>query len=110
MSYPTEYIIHCKKFNIELIPEYVVCAANRFSDGTIIPSVRHYDLLMRDLIKKLNLKKENVEQGFINQFGVFLSRKEAMQIIKNNKQANFNENYNGFDTSVLYSEGLYHHS
>jgi hypothetical protein len=47
----------------------------------------------------------NGEQGFINQFGDFLTREEAMQIVKQNGQP-FDIGSNRGD-SVLFSEGLY---
>jgi hypothetical protein len=51
------------------------------------------------------MHKRNGEQGFINQFGDFLTREEAMQIVKQNGQP-FDIGSNRGD-SVLFSEGLY---
>jgi len=86
---------------------FVVCAANRYGD-LIIPSARHHDKLMTDLIKAVGgLNKKDAEQGFINQFGEFMTRKEAMIIAKAYGQPVDIERGCGGDNNILYSEGLY---
>jgi len=46
-------------------------------------------------------------QGFIDQWGVFMCREEAMQVAKDAGQAIDIERGCGGSTTVLYSEGLY---
>jgi len=89
----------------------VVCAACKYGD-TIICGARHYDKIMYSQLnafspeKKANMVRiRHVEQGFINQFGEFLTREEALEVVKQSGQP-FNEERNGDDTK-LYSEGLY---
>lgn len=96
-----------KDYNIEKPQEIIVCAANRNSKGVIICGARHWDHLMRaqaDFIPN-NGPHEKWEQGFINQFGEFKTRKEALRLVKINGQP-FNQERNTA-TDELYSEGLY---
>ena len=63
-------------------PQRVVCAANQHNDGFIVIGVRHFDNIMRDTInlrKELNENEDwhGCDQGFVNQFGNFLSREDA---------------------------------
>lgn len=87
---------------------YVVCAAIYFkTDDIVIPSARHYDATMSKIIKALDIQKpRNEVQGFIDQFGVFMDRKEAMEVVKATGQK-FDPDRNGHPASDLYSEGLY---
>ena len=62
---------------------------------------------MRDVIVRLNLKKFDCEQGFINQFGEFLTREQAMIDAKASGQPLDMERGCGGDEHTLYSEGLY---
>ena len=108
MAYTQEYLKHCKNYKIDPLPEYVVCAAIKLKDETIICGARHWDKIMCDIADKLRVLEidcGNAEQGFINQWGVFLSREEAMNIVKKNGQK-FNRDRNGRD-DILFSEGLY---
>lgn len=61
----------------------VVCAALRESSGEIICSPRHFDPMMRNQIK-LNLiplvNWKIAEQGFVDKFGNFMTREEAMTV------------------------------
>ena len=91
-------------------PEVIVCAANIYGD-LILTGARHWDKVMRkqagSIPDFIDLRKEFGEvQGFINQFGEFRTRKEAMKIVIDNGQA-FNKERNGGDIDELYSEGLY---
>ena len=85
----------------------VVCAANRYGD-LIIPSARHHDKVMNDLIKAIGFVKYNVnyEQGFIDQFGGFMTREEALIVVQQSGQP-FNIQRNGGNSRNLYSEGIY---
>ena len=67
----------------------VVCAAMLMKDGTIVTGVRHYSPEMRVILKKLYGEKYHLEvekQGFVDQFGNFLSRGEAWKIARDQKQ------------------------
>ena len=88
----------------------VVCAACRSPKGVIICSARHWDLLMLTQFDRLLLIGEKKStagwtQGFINQFGEFMDRTEAMIVAKESGQK-IDFERNG-DDDVLYSEGLY---
>ncbi len=80
---------------------WIVCAACR-KDGLIICGARHFDSIMRANIKALNLSFGDWEQGFIDQFGNFLNRKEAWEIAKKNGQVKEES-----ENKVLFSENLY---
>lgn len=104
MSYPDHMIKYWKENNIPIPVEKVVCAANKFEDGTIICGARHWDSIMRCVAECLPLTGRE-QQGFINQWGVFLDRKEALEVVKNSGQP-FDAERNGA-TDMLFSEGLY---
>ena len=84
--------------------QIVVCAANKFGD-VILCGARHWDKIMHKQADMMDLKTVHHEQGFINQFGEFLTRIEALEVVKNSGQA-FDVERNG-STLELYSEGLY---
>ena len=84
--------------------QIVVCAANR-KDGVVFCGARHCDSVMRKQAEAAGMTLTMAEQGFINQFGEFLTREEAMEIVKENGQP-FNIKRNNGD-SYLFSEGLY---
>lgn len=95
----------------------IVSAANRFrlKDGTVlvIPSARHGSAGMHatcDYLVAMGLFDDKKwpmgsDQGFIDNFDNYWSRKEAMLIAKHANQVNFETN--GGDNGELYSEGLY---
>jgi len=96
------------KNGIEKPQQIVVCAANRHKDGLMLVGARHWDRVMVaqfKLINTFNVKPTDFEQGFINQFGEFLTREEALVIVMENGQP-FNAERNGSKTE-LFSEGLY---
>ena len=75
-------LLERKENNITKPQQVVVCAACRNGD-IIIAGARHFDQLMRLLILALDkskLENKEWEQGFIDQFGDFLTRQEAMKI------------------------------
>jgi len=82
---------------------YVVCAANRKAD-VIICGARHFDTVMRSNIKLLGLQFTAWEQGFIDQFGVFMTREEAFIVATD---ANQIRRRCGGDDGRLFSENLY---
>lgn len=88
------------------IKPWIVCAAIK-RNGTIICGARHWDMIMRlQVINYPKSKGSEWEQGFIDQFGFFHNRKEAMKIVKESGQP-FNAERNGGSAEELYSEGLY---
>lgn len=87
----------------------VVCAACRY-DGIIVVGIRHLDKLMRQTMKMMYPNDDRIthkfarEQGFVDQFGNFLTREEALMIAK--KKSQFYRRCGG-DEKQLYSENLY---
>lgn len=87
---------------------YIVCAALQLGD-TIIAGPRHFDRVMRTQIRAIAGDKVGMfagaTQGFVDKFGNFLLREEAMVIAQDNDQ-NIDYERNGSKTK-LFSEGLY---
>lgn len=85
----------------------VVCAANLFynldCDDVIVVGPRHFDMTMHDQIRARGLVGMDHEQGFIDQHGVFMSRKEAFKVAVAANQLIRPE----FQPGVLFSENLY---
>ena len=96
---------------IEKPQQIVVCAALQNHAGEIVCGARHYDKIMQIGIKARttlftnSFRAENTTQGFINQFGEFLTRREAMAAVKASGQP-FDIKRNQGDV-FLTSEGLY---
>lgn len=90
----------------ERSPQRIVCAAIRHSNGSIICGPRHFDALMRSQIfaRKQGEEWRGAEQGFVNQFGEFLTREQAYEIADTNGQHLHGE---GYDGRLLFSEDLY---
>ena len=86
----------------------IVCAAVQIG-VLIIPGARHWDNVMRRIAQAINLPKKDyatAEQGFMDQFGRFHSRKAALEIVMNDpRQRSVMRNPNA--TYELYSEDLY---
>lgn len=91
----------------------IVCSANRYlSNGMLILGIRHWDRFMHQ--QATNLENEgivaaedhrNMEQGFVDQFGNFLTREEAWEIASSRDQ--IVRTGQGFSGPKLYSENLY---
>ena len=67
----------------------VVCAAICNKDGKIVAGARHYDSVMRGQILQNGVRPPewfSAEQGFIDQFGIFMTRKEAWKVAEDNNQ------------------------
>ena len=96
-----------KDNNIVKPQQIVVCAACKLGE-LIVCGARHYDTIMNLQIDACGRTGWGAgsEEGFIDQFGQFLTRKEAMQVVKDNGQP-FNKKRNGGSDKELYSEGLY---
>ena len=92
---------------------YVVCAALRANDGTLLLGIRHYSSDMHEQISvrvdgnKFQHRLDE-DQGFVDQAGIYMSREEAYQVadaagqIRNRRACG-----RGSDGMKLYSEGLY---
>lgn len=81
----------------------VVCAANRYPDGTIVCGVRHFDMLMHNVLAKLEMEPGKEEQGFVDYKGQFLTREEARVIAFQNGQIE----HVSIHPTRLFSEDLY---
>ena len=86
----------------------VVCAANLMKDGTLILGARHWDTMMRRtfaLIYRGEKSEWEMErdQGFIDQWGNYLTREEARVIAEKQKQLIERAS----DGVALYSEDIY---
>ena len=83
----------------------IVCAAH-FLGGEIICSPRHFDPVARAQMKNHPLKDQwsGCAQGFVDQYGIYLSREDAWPIAQEAKQIirDINERI-----GTLYSEHLY---
>lgn len=85
----------------------VVCAAIRSKDGKVVCGARHYDVAMRDQFLrggKRTKKWIGAEQGFIDQFCVFMNRQEAYEVAFAAGQVKYGPEHS---KGTLYSEDLY---
>ena len=89
-------------------PRVVVCAANRHTPtGYIVCSARHYD---DNMLRQMHMSEtpwedvNDVEQGFIDQFGTFMTRKQALRVATEAGQIKYRC---GGDHKELFSENLY---
>lgn len=87
----------------------VVCAANRYGELTFL-GARHFDERMREAMQHYNIPTLRSacgeEQGFIDQFGVFMDRKEALEVAKAAGQINLHRPKTRPEDR-LFSEDLY---
>ncbi len=90
---------------VRIVPRRViVCAAIRDADGHIICGPRHWDEIMCKQVAWSNAPWKTAEQGFVDQHGVFLNRKDARLVAW---AANQVVRRCGGDDDALYSENLY---
>jgi hypothetical protein len=92
----------------------VVCAAIRAADGSVLMGIRHYSRDMHDQIDARRdgekfKHRHDEDQGFVDQWGVYMTREEAMQVALAAGQAvDMQRCGYGLDSGPkLYSEGLY---
>lgn len=91
----------------------VVCAANRTECGLIVTGVRHWDVIMTNVFKAMDPNQgvfnyERIEQGFVDEFGNFLTREEAWALAETAGQIKTTGPWNHRNgVHVLYSENLY---
>lgn len=91
----------------------VVCAAIRAADGEILVGIRHYS---PDMVRNIEARHDgdkfryrlDRDQGFVDQWGNWMSRTEAYQIAAANGQIiRPDQCPPALDEPRLYSEGLY---
>ena len=86
----------------------VVCAAIRAADGEVLVGIRHYSADMHKQIDRRSdgdkfFHRGGRDQGFVDQWGVYMDRREAFDVaMKADQIINMNA-----CTHELYSEGLY---
>lgn len=88
----------------------VVCAANNYG-GYIVTGARHYCYIMRmqlmtigeELLLEFCGGYDNVQQGFIDQYGIFMDREEACVVAKQAGQILDRHEWG----ETLFSESLY---
>jgi hypothetical protein len=93
---------------------FVVCAAVRYGQ-VIIAGARHFDMVMHSQLDRMNEDRliqsdalGEYEEGFIDQFGVFMDRSEAYKIALAGGQLNKRRLKSGNQGSTeLFSEDLY---
>ena len=90
-------------FEDKLLTRQVVCAANKYEE-LIVLGVRHFCPIMCKTLDMVGLDGgEPHEQGFVDQWGNFMSRKEALIVLQTNGRYIRDEDY----CSELYSENIY---
>lgn len=87
----------------------IVCAAIRAANGDLILGIRHYSQDMHYQISNRPdghrfENRHDDDQGFVNTWGEYLTRKQAYIVAQRNNQIIRPE---ACTDGVLYSEGLY---
>ena len=85
----------------------VVCAALNY-DGLILCAPRHNDRVMAALIRAVWPEGDAPKfprQGFVDQHGVFMDRKEALMVLGESGQPFYKGRNSRVD--MLFSEGVY---
>lgn len=59
----------------------VVCAAIR-KGAVLVCGPRHFDFTMHEQIARVGITMRDAEQGFIDQWGKFMDRAEALDVAK----------------------------
>lgn len=85
----------------------VVCAANRDLLGLVILGARHWDAFMHAQAASQPWAAGGYEQGFIDQRGVFMDRREAWHVAAAAGQIIRRVGGDDADGGTLYSENLY---
>ncbi len=61
--------------------EIIVCSAVKIDD-LVIPSVRHFDQLTRDLLIEINIRPTHDQQGFLTNKYRFVDREEGLALAR----------------------------
>lgn len=91
----------------------VVCAAIRAADGAVLLGIRHYSRDMHLQIEERTdgakfVRRHDEDQGFVDQYGAFMSRHEAYRVAEQAGQIVYPDRCGkDLDGPKLYSEGLY---
>ncbi len=81
----------------------VVCAALLNADGSLVIGPRHFDETMRKQIEQSRIPVVSCEQGFIDQFGKFMKRDEALKVAQEANQILVKTSLD----NILFSEDIY---
>lgn len=85
----------------------VVCASIKYDNDIIICGARHFDETMCKQINAIDgLSQLGCKQGFIDQFGVFMDRIEALKVAQESGQP-LDMKRNSGNGKKLFSEGIY---
>ena len=99
---------YSKKVIAEMgVQRRVVCAADRRPDGTIVCAARHSDPRMHLQKALIGGNWDGCEQGFIDQWSVFMDRLEAWQVALAAGQSIRRVGNDDMNGGTLYSENLY---
>jgi hypothetical protein len=87
----------------------VVCAALRAADGRLLLGIRHYSTDMHAQLARRDDRNRfqhlsGDDQGFVDQHGVYMTRREAYDVAL---QAGQIVNHDACEIGRLYSEALY---
>lgn len=100
--------------NVLIEGRFVVCAACKYGD-LILAGARHFSPAMQSQMDKIKedglIDMDNLgraEQGFLDQYDVFMSREEAYEVALHAGQLNTRRSKSGSKNSkTLFSEDLY---
>jgi len=107
----------------------IVCSANQLPNGRLLLGIRHWDTQMRKQFQAIYGEKAHskklwdkavrffqgrpqpmfgteIEQGFVDQFGRFYNREEAMILARQNKQIIVSD-HQMLSLTALHSEDLW---
>ena len=94
------------------IVRVVVCAANRYHKMHIFTGARHFDDVMSANIRMASRNEEIImesdycEQGFIDQYGVYMDRYESFSVARDAGQIDVRRTKTA-PYNMLFSEDLY---
>ena len=106
MSAPVLRAPELKVSEVPCLSRRVVCAAMRMKDGSLVTGVRHFSPDMRSTMGRIYGKGYHLkvqEHGFVDQWGVFMSRQEARVVAEEAGQILRQV----APTGKLYSENIY---
>ena len=87
-------------------PDRLVAAANKLKNGLIVVGVRHHDPIMNEQIRASGETQVYSEQGFIDNRGNFLTRRQAMPLYEEGRQKGWYKKKTA-PINELFSEDLY---
>lgn len=106
MSQTYNYLKARQEKGEHVLPERIVCAANKYQDGLIVLGVRHGCEIMTAQAKAMGREDAHAaEQGFYTNWQRWVDRNEGMRIAR--EQGQLYRPDGTHDDSVLFSECLY---